>query len=347
MTEQQAINLFNHLLNRAEEKMIPLWTHLDLTYRCNLSCIHCYCQGISGQLWENRGELSFQEIKQLLDDLAGSGALYLTLSGGEVFLRRDFFEIAFYAKKKNFCLSVFTNGTLIDENKARRLADLSPLAVEMSIYGVTPEVHDSITNLVGSFEKLLKAVGIFKKYGLRVVLKTVFMKPNFHQVHQIERFAYDIGTDDFRSNIEISPKNDGSKLPLEYQLDTEEMASILSKTDESEVEYQDNPLRKPLCATGSLGCYISPYGDVYPCIQLLIPMGNIREKSFQEIWHAPSELRSQLSLLKTYADLLSCKSCQYVRYCKKCLGLSYLETKDMRACYPALRDISRITSGEY
>jgi radical SAM protein with 4Fe4S-binding SPASM domain len=286
-----------------------------------------------------------REIFTLIDQLAEAGSLYLTLSGGEIFTRPDFFEIAFYAKKKNFALNIFTNGTLINKKIAKRLAVLPPLVVEMSIYGADKEVHDAVTQKPGSFNKLIEAVKILKEYNLRVVLKSTLMKTNFHQAGKISELSLKSGANDYHFNIEISPKNDGSRSPQKYQLREKEMRSVLSQTNEftaEKHEYWNNPLSKPLCGTGSIGCYISPYGDVYPCIQLLTPMGNIRQKSFREIWYSTSDLRSQLNSLHTYADLPLCRSCEYVKSCRKCIGLSHLEKKDIKTCYNVLRTISKI-----
>ncbi|MEW6088941.1 MAG: radical SAM protein [bacterium] len=345
MTDSNSGKIFNNILANAELKKIPLWAHLDLTYKCNLNCVHCYCQNLSKDFSRSQREMETREIFSLIDQLAETGSLYLTLSGGELFTRPDFFEIAFYAKKRNFALNIFTNGTLINEETANRLAELQPLVIEMSIYGADAGVHDAITRVPGSFNKLLEAVKMLKKNNLKVGLKSTLMKPNFHSSEEISKFSLESGADDYHFNIEISPKNDGSRLPQEYQLDEKEMKYVLSQTNEftaKKHEYWNEPLSKPLCGTGSIGCYISPYGDVYPCIQLLIPMGNIRQKSFREIWYSASVLRSRLNSLHTYADLPLCRSCEYVKSCKKCIGLSHLEKKDMEACYNTLKSISKI-----
>ncbi|MFA6216207.1 MAG: radical SAM protein [Candidatus Omnitrophota bacterium] len=337
---------FNTILAKVEERKIPLWAHLDLTYRCNQDCIHCYCQGLSESFPSNQKELSTGEIFSLLDQLSEVGSLYLTLSGGEVFLRRDFFKIARYARKKNFALNIFTNATLIDDTCARRIAELSPLCVEMSVYGSTAAVHDAITRRPGSFEELCRAVKSLKDNHLKVVLKSAIMNGNVHQEKEIEEFCYQIGAQAYRFTMELSCKNDGSPEPKQYQINEGQIRSMIARANiplsEKKHGYWDKPLEKLLCGTGVIGCYISPYGDVYPCIQLLIPMGNIRKMSFREIWQSPSALRKELDNLRTYADMPDCLDCRYIRFCKKCLGLAYLEKKDVKACYDTLRCISKV-----
>ena len=127
---------FELLTKKAAREKIPLVCHFDLTYQCNLNCIHCYV------VREDRPELSTSEIKDILGQLAQVGTLYLTFSGGEIFTREDFFQIAEYARKLHFALRLMTNGTLIDEQVADRVAALYPDQVSVSIYSTTPEIHN-------------------------------------------------------------------------------------------------------------------------------------------------------------------------------------------------------------
>src|SRR5215813_6510192 len=95
---------------------IPLGAQLDLTYRCNERCVHCYLDH------DDHGEMTLAEIKDLLDQLADAGVFLLTISGGEIFLRPDLFEILEHARKLLFSVKIKTNGILIRESQARQLA---------------------------------------------------------------------------------------------------------------------------------------------------------------------------------------------------------------------------------
>ena len=120
---------------KADQNRTPLNVHLELTYRCNEQCVHCYCVVEHGREQEvRRHELTLDEIQRLLDELADMGALYLTLSGGEVMVRPDFFDIAEHARRRGFVYRVFTNGIGLTEAKVERLAALEPLTVELSIF---------------------------------------------------------------------------------------------------------------------------------------------------------------------------------------------------------------------
>src|SRR5579862_491102 len=97
---------------------IPLSVHIDVTYRCNERCVHCYLDH------DDQGEMSTREIKDVLDQLAEAGVFFLVFSGGEVFMRLDFFELLEHARSLMFCVKVKTNAWMIGEKEANRLADL-------------------------------------------------------------------------------------------------------------------------------------------------------------------------------------------------------------------------------
>src|SRR6201981_1275582 len=120
--------LLQELTAKALALNVPLNVQLDLTYRCNERCVHCYLDH------EDHGEMTTAEIKHLLNEMADAGVFVLTLSGGEIFLRKDFFEILEHARQLMFCVKLKTNAVLIGEREAKRLRDLAVDAIQVSIY---------------------------------------------------------------------------------------------------------------------------------------------------------------------------------------------------------------------
>ena len=108
------------------------------------------------------------EIKELLDQMADAGVFYLTVSGGEIMMRRDFFEILEHARLRTFCIKLKTNGVLIRTKEAQRLRELGVESVQISIYSHRSEVHDAITKLPGSFRQSIEAVRLLRKHGIHV-----------------------------------------------------------------------------------------------------------------------------------------------------------------------------------
>ena len=113
------MSLMQEMNERALELGVPLGVHLDVTYRCNERCVHCYLDH------DDHGEMTTAEIKDILQQLAEAGTFFLTLSGGEVLMRRDFFEILEYARRLAFNVRIKTNGVMIRKSEARRMRDLS------------------------------------------------------------------------------------------------------------------------------------------------------------------------------------------------------------------------------
>ena len=146
--------LMQEMSDRALRLGVPLSVQLDLTYRCNENCVHCYLDH------DDHGEMTTVEIKHLLKEMAEAGVFILTLSGGEIFMRKDFFEILECARALTFCIKLKTNAVLIGERQAARIRDLGVESIQVSIYSHRPEVHDAITKVPGSLRRSIRALSL-------------------------------------------------------------------------------------------------------------------------------------------------------------------------------------------
>jgi radical SAM protein with 4Fe4S-binding SPASM domain len=156
----------------------------DFTYQCNLKCKHCY-ENAGGK---KRPELSTDEAKQVLDilsKLAGIGLPALSFSGGEPLARKDFFELAAYAKKRVGYVSIASNGTLITKDSAKRINDAGVDYVEISVDGATAEVHDEFRGIPGAFEKTMEGVKNCIDEGLDTCIATVLHRNNLGELDKI------------------------------------------------------------------------------------------------------------------------------------------------------------------
>ncbi len=190
-----------HIWNKTIEHNIPFVMLLELTYKCNLHCQHCYI------IKENRSELTYSQITKLLDELANNGTLYLTLSGGEVMVREDFWDIVEYAKKLNFALRIYTNGTLLTSKDIERFAAIPILNVGISIYSASADIHDKITGQIGSWEKAISSLEQLKLQGIETHFKYIFTKLDFHQYKKAMKLAEKLGAI-FKGDPTVSPRND-------------------------------------------------------------------------------------------------------------------------------------------
>ena len=216
--------LMAEMFDMAEKEFIPLVTVFELTHRCNERCTHCYLEeyGTNG-----RQELTTSEVKSLLDGLAAEGGFWLTLSGGEIFLRKDFFEIAAYARQLEFGLTIFTNAMLITDDIARRLKPLHLMEVGISLYSSNADQHDAITKVKGSFHKTIAGAKRLRDQGIPVNLKCPLMKSNLTEYQGIIDLAGSIGAR-YSFDPTIVPKNDGGGNFREIRLDEAGLRKLFS-----------------------------------------------------------------------------------------------------------------------
>lgn len=320
------MSLMWEMADRASLLGVPISVHLDLTYRCNERCVHCYLDH------EDHGEMTLTELCKVLDQVAEAGTFFLCLSGGEVFMRRDFFDIVVYARKLLFSVKIKTNGVMIRDAEARRLAELGVQDVQISIYSSDPEVHDGITKLPGSLHRSLQAVRLLKAHGIRVTIANVLMTANLFDDGAVMKLAKDLGVS-YSLDPMVTPKMDGDtsvlglRAPLQalqQAFHNEEFAAYDAHIPGPTAlgESEDVP-----CSAGHSFCYISPYGDVFPCVQFPLPTGNVRRQSFLDIWNNSSEMAQVRSI--RLKDLSTCSRCSHSGACTRCPGLAYMEG-DMR-----------------
>ena len=326
---------------RALKLGIPISVQLDLTYRCNERCIHCYLDH------DDHGEMSTAEIKDLLDQLAAAGVLFLNLSGGEIFMRKDLFEIVEYARKLQFSVKLKTNAVMIRAAKAKRIAELSVESVQISLYSHKPEVHDEITKLPGSFKRTMEGARLLKAEGVKVSFANVLMKHNADDYPEVRALAAELGVG-FNVDATITPMMDGDRSILELNVDPAKLEgifrdpSLTGGSSESFCAPPSGPLPEAdafstlPCSAGHTACYVSPYGEVYPCVQFPYLVGNVREKRFIDIWRDSPQLKEVRSI--SVGDLQGCSSCVHGGSCSRCPGLAYMEG-NMRG--PSIQDCEK------
>ena len=325
---------------RAVRLGIPLGVQVDLTYRCNERCVHCYLDH------DDHGELTLAEISGLLDQLAEAGVFFLTISGGEIFLRPDLFDILAHARRLLFAVKIKTNAILIRQEQARRLADLNLDGVQISVYSDKPEVHDGITLVRGSLERSLAAARLLRAAGVKVTFANVLMRQNAGDYLAVKALAEEMGAG-FNVDPTITPMMDGDRSILALNIAHSNLEQVFRDTDvvddvnefcappEGPFDAKDAFDRIP-CSAGHSSCYISPYGDVYPCVQFPLPSGNIRTTKFIDIWKESPQLAEVRSI--SLADLHGCSSCSNQPGCSRCPGLAYMEG-DMRG--PSTQDCEK------
>jgi AdoMet-dependent heme synthase len=265
--------------------------------------------------------------------MAVAGVFILTLSGGEIFMRRDFFEILEHARSLMFCVKLKTNAVMVKASHAQRIARLGVDSVQISIYSRRPEVHDANTKLPGSLKRSLEGARQLIAAGVKVFFACVLMRQNSEDHAGVRALAAEMGA---RFNIDptITPMLDGDRSILSLNITAKELEQVLRDEDlvgdvaefcalpTGPMDAEEAADTLP-CSAGHTSCYVSPYGDVYPCVAFPLPTGNVRKQKFVDIWkHSPqmNEVRS-ISI----SDLPVCSTCSHSGSCSRCPGLAYLE----------------------
>lgn len=198
------------LAEMARRQNRPVTVTFQVTARCNYDCVHCYQA-------EAEDELSFDEIARILRELADFGVLFLTLMGGEFFVRRDADDILRLAHELGFAIKLLTTGHHVHERRADLIASLRPIQVDMSMYAATPHRHDAITRQEGSWERTSAAARRLIERRVPVLLKAPVMEHNAAELAGLARLARSLGAET-SFDAKVTGKEDGDQHPAALRM---------------------------------------------------------------------------------------------------------------------------------
>ncbi len=318
-------------------KRAPLEVTIEVTRRCPLECQHCYNNLPMSDGAARASEMSFDEHVRLLDELVEAGCLWILYTGGEIFARKDFLDIYTEAKKRGFLITLFTNGTIINERIADYLAEWRPFSIEITLYGATRETYEALTRIPGSYDRCMRGIRLLLDRGLPLKLKTVSTRVNLHELYDMKRMAEEDFGVEFRFDPLINPRIDCSQSPIGVRLSPEEVVSLDFQDPKRAAEWQrvatiraaTPPALEPeteryTCGGGMRGCAIDPSGEMSICVLSHKQGYSIRAGSFLEGWSGRMlEIRSQ-----TRRHPSICDRCGIRSLCSMCAANGELENGD-------------------
>ncbi|ODS35392.1 MAG: hypothetical protein A7316_05820 [Candidatus Altiarchaeales archaeon WOR_SM1_86-2] len=309
---------------------------LEITKKCNLRCIHCYLS--AGEA--NDGELTLNEIKELLKSTKDSGGISVALGGGEPLLRDDCIEIIEHAASLDLLVSLGTNGTLIDKKMAEILSEL-PIKIQVSLDGASKETHDRIRG-EGSFDLAVRGVDNLINEGMEkdIVIACTPMKPNVNEIPLIIDFALDrqipvIQFPPLSSSGRAKKKWGELRLSDDEMLWFWEFVSKRSKELRGKMDLLadcfsiniNNPGTPHRCSIGTQ-FRVDPDGYVYPCQCFHFGseycLGSIRENSLEDIVYGQRIKEIKEECFQRPLNIDECKDCKWRNFCGGgCMGNTF------------------------
>lgn len=336
------LSYFAHRLISKKEHY-PWSGQIELTYRCNLDCIHCYCKGSE----DKDRELTTMEWKKILDEIHREGCVWLTFTGGEPLVRDDFLELYSYAKKKGFIITLFTNGQAYTEKIVDYLVKSPPFSIEITLNGITKNTYETITRVEGSFERVMATIREFNRKDIRLILKSNCLKQNKHEIVKVKAWTEEnlgkLSKNKYRFKYDpmIYPRLNGDKMSCDYRLSFEEIKELRKQDADIWEEYRrgikaDFPdLRRNRrflyrCDSWTQQFFIDPYGKLKFCHFSEKFSTDLKTDSFKEGFYNTFPR----ILDETFKTDSKCKDCELRAICYHCPARAYLETGDEEVPVP-------------
>ncbi len=335
---------------------LPLNGFIDITYRCNNNCLHCWLRPPANKFHIGK-ELTFSEIRRIVDEASKMGCRVWSISGGEPMVRNDFYEILEYISYKGNSYKLNTNGTLITPKIARLLKEKG--CTILAIYGATAKIHDRVTRNPGSFEALIQGIAYLKEAGVDFVLQLVPMKANYHQWEKMMELAKTL-TPYWRCGapwLYMSAYRDKAK---NREIRRQRLSpQIVVRLDKPYPAYKYAGLKRHICnfvqdESGDKildACietrrsfHIDPYAQMSFCSYIKDPAlrYDLRQGTFQDCWNNFIPLlKNRIKGGKEYIE--NCGTCNLREECRWCPVYAYLEHGRYSAPIKYLCDIAKET----
>jgi radical SAM protein with 4Fe4S-binding SPASM domain len=350
--EQISYGEFSGVMHQRQTgQRTPQQVSIEVTRRCPLECQHCYNNLPMGDQDARSREMTTEEHFRMLDELVEMGCFWLLYTGGEIFARRDFLEIYTYAKQKGFLITLFTNGTLINEKIADYLVEWPPFAIEITLYGRTKEAYEALTQIPGSHEKCLRGIELLRERHLPLKLKTVATSINKHEISAMRRFAEeDLGVE-FKCDGQINPRIDCSQSPLAVRLTPEEVVALDLNAPKGISEYRrlaKRDLENPpslaqidttyFCGGGMNSFAVNAYGEMGICVISQQETFDIRQAGLKQAWeHSLQEVR-----MRKRTRVTKCIECRIQSICAMCPANGEMENGDRESPVSFLCNVAHL-----
>lgn len=354
--------LTTRLLDNAKQKGIPFAGSFELTARCNFQCKMCYvCRPASCKQSISR-ERSTAEWISMAKEVRDAGALFITLTGGEIFLRKDMQEIYESMSQMGYRITLYSNGSLITPQIAKWLSKIPPSMVSLTLYGASEKTYDEVCGNPQGYGMTLRGIDALLEEGIKVEIKTTVVRGNYRDYEKMAVLAKNRGID--LSVVDyISPRREGSYSdPIGERLSPTELVKYVQYVEEykklNNLFLLNNPAKDTTfeideqvieeekyrnsqeafrCAAGKCGFWISWDGRLLPCGLLNEPSALPFQLGFIRAWE---ELKQKCDRVP---DCKDCKNCDLLGKCRFCPARLIAETGYFDKPAPYFCELTRET----
>lgn len=314
--------IFNKFSGLATHKAIPLQASLELTYRCNERCTHCYIEEFKD---DPKRILDKQGWFKVLEELRSAGTLYLILMGGEPTLSPHFFPVAEKATEMGFHVSMISNGLKVKNVEyAKRLKNVGIKKATFSLYSMDSKIHDQMTQVRGSHERLMRAIDLCDQEGVSVSLNGLLTEANARSIFDIYEWSVKRAFE-FKVDPNLTPKLNGDLSPTQYRASFETLVWFYRERARRwraslpvpHLETKDSYI----CNAAKGKCAVNPYGELLPCIEIRDSFGSLTESSFADIWYSSEALKWREPRVKDIGDDKE----NVYSFCDHCPGMAQNE----------------------
>jgi radical SAM protein with 4Fe4S-binding SPASM domain len=344
------VRLAGELHRRAAARRQPVNGTFELTERCNLSCGMCYISQSPGDAARRAQELPVEAWLELARQAVDNGMVFLLLTGGEVFLRPDFFEIYEPLTRMGLMLTLFTNGTLITDGLAQRLAQAPPSRTIITLYGATAASYEAVTGVPGSYARCCAGIEALVRHRVLVGLKTTITRQNVDELEAMRQMAHNWGLP-FSAGWQLFKRRDGASSEVAacrlsaaegVALEATDRASATQWTEAALREASFGPDRSFYCQAGQTAFFVNPQGEMNACINLPLPAARALEIGFRAAWE---QVQGWVDFASPPAPV--CLACDARAYCPRCPVWSALETGKLTEPVPYLCEIAHARKQQY
>jgi radical SAM protein with 4Fe4S-binding SPASM domain len=317
---------YRRVMQAAEEQCVPLSVTFELGQACNLRCVHCYNfdRELPRHPDSSRGdELSSDEIHRVIDEIRAEGALFLTFTGGEPLSQRGLEAYVAHAAHAGMLVRLKTNAALMARDRIEALARHGLRAADVSLYAATAPIHDAFVRSDGAFDRTMAGIRNARDAGVEIRLSLVISTANERELPSMIDLAHAMEIP-FTVDTHITARHDRSRSSTLLALDGPALERLYRGPLAEFVRPSRRKDGRIACPCARSVCGIGSSGEVYPCIAAPLPCGNVRIRSFREIWRESPQLRWVRGLRNE--DFAACACCAHSAFCHRSSGTMLTDT---------------------